>query len=133
MRVEDTTAEIIVGMAARGHGVLHDLRQAVGPDRAQAPIVWATLTLVLLFPLFWVIGARQPGAQCRRRRAGAGRRIGADCSYSVWFAPEQKTPCAKLLADLGRGSQPTAAHGESPNFAATVGGKPLPLDQLCLG
>ena len=73
MRVDDTAAELIVGVAAliampfvRLFGWLSD---RVG---RKTPIVWGyALTLVLLFPLFWGMAAlANPGARgdARARR-----------------------------------------------------------------
>ena len=128
MRVEDTTAEIIVGIAA-ALGMVFFIIFGKLSDRIgrKASIVWGyALTLVLLFPLFWVIGAHaNPGMAAAAERAPVVV-SGPDCSYSA-FAPEQDTPCAKLIADLGAAGI-GFSHGESPTFAATVGGKPLPLE-----
>jgi len=50
---------------------------------------------------------------------------GPDCSYSI-FSPEQKTPCAKLLADLS-GVGVAYSRADAAELSVTVGSKALPL------
>ncbi len=128
MRVEDTTAEIIVGIAAAlGMGFYLWAGHVSDKVGRKKPIVWGyALTLLLLFPAYWVIGAHaNPGLAAAAERAPLVV-SGPDCSYNP-FAQAQTTPCAILLGDL-------AATGVSYDLAkadtltATVGGKPLPLD-----
>jgi MFS family permease len=128
MRVEDTTAEVIVGIAAAvGMGFylwFGHLSDRIGRKK---PIVWGyLLTLLLMFPCFWVMGAHaNPGLAQAAERAPVVI-AGPDCTYDA-FASEQKTPCAKLLSDL------TAAGvsyrlGTATTLSASVGGRLLPLE-----
>ena len=101
MRMEGTAAEIIVGIGAALGMVFFVLFGAIS-DRIgrKKPIVWGyALTLVIMFPLFWVIGAHaNPGLT----NAGASAPVvvaGSDCGYNP-FRTEQKTNCGKLLGDL---------------------------------
>lgn len=128
MRMEDTWAEVIVGIAAAlGMAffvIFGSLSDRIG--RKKPIVVGYFLTLVLLFPAFWVIGAHaNPGLAQASERAPVFV-TGPDCAYNP-FASEQATPCGKLLGDLtaaGVSYQLSA----SPVLVAQVGGKPLPLD-----
>ncbi len=128
MRVEDTTAEIIVGIAALIGTVFFvifgSLSDRIGRKK---PIIWGyLLTLLLLFPVFWVIGAHaNPGLAAAAAKAPVVV-SGQDCTYSP-FAPEQKSNCGRILGDLaGTGAAYTLK--SSDTLAVTVGGQALPLD-----
>jgi hypothetical protein len=130
MRMDDTWAEIIVGLSAACGMVFFVIFGSLS-DRIgrKPPIVWGYfLTLLLVFPVFWTIGAyANPGLAEAAERAPVVV-AGPDCSYSI-FSPEQKTPCGKLLADLS-GVGVAYSRQEAPELAVTVGGKPLPLDEF---
>lgn len=101
MRVEDTHAEIIVGIGALvGMGfylVFGHLSDRIG--RKKPIVIGYALTLLLLFPVFWVMGnAANPGLAEAARRAPVVV-SGPDCHYNP-FADEQESNCAKLLGDL---------------------------------
>jgi small basic protein len=127
MRMDDTWAEVIVGLsAACGMSffvIFGKLSDRVG---RKLPIVWGYFfTLVLVFPVFWTIGAyANPGLAEASARSPVVV-AGPNCSYSI-FLPEQTTPCGKLLADLSAVGV-TYSRAVAPEFAVTVGGKPLPL------
>ncbi|MCC6828520.1 MAG: MFS transporter [Novosphingobium sp.] len=127
MRVEDTLAEVIIGTGAFV-GMIFFLIVGKLSDRIgrKRPIVVGyLLTLVLLFPLYWVMGnAANPALAAAAERAPVVV-SGPDCSYSL-FAAEQKTPCAKLLADLTATGISYSVKA-APELSATVGGQPLPL------
>jgi MFS family permease len=128
MRMEDTTAEITIGIAA-ALGMVFFVIFGRLSDRIgrKKPIVWGyALTLLLLFPVFWTIGsAANPGlAEAAQREPVAV--AGPDCSYSP-FLTEQRTECGKLLADLAGAGVSYSLH-HAPTLQATVGGKPLPLE-----
>ncbi|SEM47005.1 Major Facilitator Superfamily protein [Sphingomonas gellani] len=98
MRVEETTAQLIVGAGALfglGWFILFGrLSDRIG---RKAPIVTGyALTLVLLFPIFWIIAAAaNPGLS----RAAVDAPVvisGPHCAYSP-FAREQGDKCGQLL------------------------------------
>lgn len=103
MKVEDTAAEIIVGCAAAvGMGfflLAGSLSDRIGRKK---PIVWGyAATLVLLFPLFWLMGSVGNPALS----AAAGRApvtvAGSQCSFDP-FAQKQETACGRTLGELTR-------------------------------
>lgn len=128
MRVEDTRAEIIVGIvAALGMGFYlwaGHLSDRIGRKK---PIVWGyLLTLVLMFPCFWLIGAHaNPGLAAAAEKAPIVV-AGPQCDYNP-FAQKQKTPCANLVGDLtALGVSYELSAGDT--LAVSVGGKALPLE-----
>ncbi|MEP7221072.1 MAG: MFS transporter [Novosphingobium sp.] len=127
MRMEDTHAEVIVGISA-ALGMVFFILFGQLSDRIgrKASIVWGyALTLVLLFPVFWTIGAyANPGLAAASKSAPVVV-SGPDCSYSP-FAAEQATNCGKLLGDL-TGTGVSYRLLKAPVLTATLGGAPLPL------
>ena len=127
MRLDDTAAEIIVGIGA-GVGCLFFILFGHLSDRIgrKKPIVIGyALTLLLLFPIFWAIGAvANPGLAA----AAAKNPVvvsGPDCSYSP-FSSEQPTQCGKLLGDLA-GSGVAYQLQVAPGLALAVGGSQIDL------
>jgi MFS family permease len=127
-RVDDTAADIIVGIGA-ACGMMFFVIFGKLSDRIgrKAPIVIGyALTLVLLFPLFGMIGnAANPGLAAAAARAPVVV-FGPDCNYQP-FATEQPTPCGKLLSDLAGVGVPYHLR-PAPALGVTVGGGPLALD-----
>lgn len=125
MRVEDTTAEIIVGIGA-GVGMIFFILFGALSDRIgrKKPIVFGYVaTLLMLFPTFWLMGS---AANPELAAAAARSPVvvsGADCHYSP-FASEQESHCGKLLADLAS-SGVSYRLEHSTTFTATVGGDPI--------
>lgn len=128
MRVEDTTAEIIIGVAgliAMGFYIFWGrISDRIGRKK---PIVWGNaLALILLFPFFWMIGAfANPGLQTASASAPVAV-SGPDCHYNP-FADAQTTACGKLLEDLSAaGIRYTL--GESGALSLNVGSQIVPLE-----
>ncbi len=128
MRVEDTYAELIVGLACL-IGMPFSVVFGYVSDRVgrKLPIVLGYLAmLVLVFPTFWMIGgAANPGlADMARQQPVAVS--GPDCSYSP-FAAEQATQCGKLLADMSA-SGVRYSLSESAALGMTIGAKAASLE-----
>ncbi len=98
MRVEETTAQLIVGFGAAA-GLFWFVLFGWLSDRIgrKLPIVVGyALTLILLFPIFWVIGsAANPGLAEAARRAPVII-SGPQCHYSP-FDKKQADECARVL------------------------------------
>lgn len=128
MRVEDTHAQVIVGIAAAlGMGFYLWFGHVSDRVGRKKPIVWGyALTLIAMFPAFWVMGAHaNPGLTVAAERTPVVI-AGPDCRYNP-FIGEQKTQCGKLLGDL-TGVGVSYSVGQAVMLSASVGGKPLPLD-----
>ena len=128
MRVEETTADLIVGVsAALGMGfylVFGRLSDRIG--RKKLIVIGYALTLLLLIPTFWVMGSHaNPGLAAAARRAPI-MVAGPDCHFNP-FKGEQDSQCGKLLADL-TATGVSYQLGEAPALGATVGGQALALD-----
>ncbi|MEJ6009054.1 MFS transporter [Novosphingobium aquae] len=128
MRVEDTTAEVVVGLSAACGMVFFvwfgKMSDRIG--RKKPIVIGYVLTLLLLFPAFWAIGnAANPGLAAAAQNAPVVVG-GPDCSYNL-FDAEQKTDCGKLLADLA-GVGVAYQRVESSALMLTVGGRALPLE-----
>jgi MFS family permease len=125
MRVEETAAQLIVGAgAATGLGwfvLFGRLSDRIGRKK---PIVWGyALTLVLLFPIFWVIAqAANPGLSEAARRAPVIV-SGPNCAYSP-FAKAQADACGRLLDQL---SKKGVAYEKrrTPATLVSIGGVPV--------
>ncbi|WP_395394873.1 MFS transporter [Novosphingobium sp. BL-8A] len=128
MRMEDAAAEIIVGIsAAIGMAffvIFGSLSDRVG--RKQPIVLGYMLTLLLLFPAFWVIGNyANPGLANAAEQAPVVV-AGPDCRYNP-FRTEQETHCGILLGDLagaGVSYRVTAA----PELILKVGQRVLPME-----
>jgi MFS family permease len=101
MRVEATTAEIVIGTAGFLSMVFYiwvgKLSDRIGRKK---PIIWGNiLTLLLLFPAFWMMGGLANPGLAESSRAAPVVVAGPDCSYDP-FADEQATYCGRLLEDL---------------------------------
>ena len=101
MRLDATTAEILVGLAGLiamsfyvyfGH-----LSDKVGRKK---PIIWGyALFLIALFPGFWLLGNLANPGLAEASRATPVAVSGPDCAYDP-FAEEQPTQCGQVLDAL---------------------------------
>ncbi|MBO9713146.1 MAG: MFS transporter [Sphingomonas sp.] len=125
MHVEDTTAQLITGGAAT-LGLVFFILFGRLSDRIgrKPPIVWGyLLTLILLFPAFWVIGsAANPGLAAAAKRAPVVV-SGPNCAYDL-FAGKQTDPCAQVL-DLLAKKGVVYSKAQSASVGVTVGGAPV--------
>ncbi len=125
LHVEDTTAEILVGFSAVvGMGfylLFGHLSDKVG--RKKPIVIGYALTLLLLFPAYWLMGSAAPA-----RAGGEWAISGPDCSYSA-FAPVQPTQCGKLMGDF-TGAGIAYALSEAPQVSLALNGKAVALDGI---
>ena len=107
MRVEETTAQLITGFGVlMGTGwflLFGHVSDRVG--RKKPIVLGYVLTLALLFPIFWTIGAAANPALARAAQANPVVVAGADCRYSP-FDKQQATACGKLLDALSKKGVP---------------------------
>lgn len=125
MRVDETAAQIITGAGAAA-GLFWFILFGRLSDRVgrKPPIVIGLFaSLVLLFPLFWMIGgAANPGLAEAARRAPVIV-VGRDCAYDP-FAARQADECGQVLDHLSKkGVAYTKARGDV--VAVSVGGVPV--------
>ena len=123
LKVHDQTAQLLVGVGAASglfwfvlFGWLSD---RVG--RKKPIIIGYALTLLLLFPIFQMIGnAANPGLSAAAERAPVVV-SGPDCGFDP-FAKVQATDCGKLL-DYFSKKGVTYRTGEAPAVTVTIGGR----------
>ncbi|WP_438725681.1 MFS transporter [Parasphingorhabdus sp. DH2-15] len=101
MRVEDTTAELLIGFAgllSMGfYVIIGKYSDRVGRKK---PIIWGNiLTLILLFPCFWFLGSVANTDLQKSVNEAPIVIAGPDCDYDP-FADEQATNCGRLLQDM---------------------------------
>jgi MFS family permease len=126
MRVEETTAQLIVGVAG-GAGLFWFIYFGRMSDRVgrKAPIVIGyAVTLVLLFPIFWVIGsAANPDLAHAAKRAPVVV-SGPHCTYDP-FAANQPDRCGQLL-DYFSKKGIAYTKDTTPAIAVLIGGDAVP-------
>ncbi|WP_242183483.1 MFS transporter [Sphingomonas sp. CARO-RG-8B-R24-01] len=125
MRVDETTAQLIVGVGALGGLGFFVLfgRLSDRYGRKTPIIVGYALTLVLLFPIFWVMGsAANPELANAAKRAPVVV-SGPACTYNP-FAARQADACGQLLDTLSKKGVPyKKAH--TPVTLVIIGGSPV--------
>jgi MFS family permease len=101
MRVDEATVEIVMlfagGISMAFYLLIGRWSDKVG--RKRPIIIGALASLVLLFPIFWGIGALANPGLAASAQAAPVVVSGAGCRYDP-FASKQATPCGKLLSDL---------------------------------
>ena len=128
MRLEDTHAEVLVGLSACVGMVMF---VAVGhwsdhAGRKLPTVLGYVLALAVLFPLFHLVGgAANPGLADAAARAPV-LVAGPDCSYQP-FAAEQPGQCGKLLSDLA-GIGVSYHLSATPVLGVSVGGRALAME-----
>jgi MFS family permease len=125
MRVEATTAQLIVGAGAiMGLGwfiLFGRLSDRVG---RKAPIVIGyILTLVLLFPIFWTIAAAANPGLAHAARQAPVIVAGPHCAYSP-FATEQADECGRLLDHFSKKGIPYRKEHAAVTVVS-IGGVPI--------
>jgi MFS family permease len=125
MRVEATTAQLIVGAGATlslGFFVYFGrLSDKVG--RKTPIILGYAMTLVLIFPLFWMMGGAANPELSRAARRAPVIVSGPSCNYNP-FATKQADKCGELLDYFSKkGVTYTKAH--TPVTLVTIGEVPV--------
>jgi len=122
MRLDDTTAQLVVGA-----GVLAGLfwfvffgRLSDRIGRKKPIVIGYAVTLVLLFPLFWVIGAAANPDLAAAARPAPVVVSGPDCHYSP-FAKQQADACGRML-DYFSKKGIAYATVRAPATVVTIGG-----------
>jgi MFS family permease len=127
LRVDDTVAEIIVGLSGLV-GFWFFILAGTWSDKVgrRKPIVLGYIaTLVLLFPGFWALESLANPALKSAAQAAPVTISGPACDYDP-FANEQATECGQLLSDFtALGLNYTLV--EAPELGVTVGDEVLPV------
>ena len=132
MKVDDTAAEIIVGVsAALGMGFFIWAGRLSDRIGRKKPIVWGyAVTLVLLFPLFWLMGSvANPGLQAAAEKAPVVV-TGSQCHFDP-FAKQQETACGRALGELTRLGVPYRVAASDSGFDSVrveIGGREVASD-----
>jgi MFS family permease len=125
MRVEETTAQLIMGAGAiMGLGwfiLAGKLSDRVG--RGPPIVIGYIATLLLLFPIFWYMGAAANPELAHAAQRAPVVVAGPHCAYDP-FAGKQNDECGKLLDYLSKkGIAYTTA--QAPAVALTIGDVPV--------
>jgi MFS family permease len=124
MRVEETTAQLITGSGALMGMVWFVLfgRLSDRVGRKKPIVIGYALTLVLLFPIFWVIADAANPALSRAAERAPVLVAGPHCAYSP-FAQKQADKCGQLLDYFSKkGVAYTKA--TTPATVVLIGGDP---------
>ncbi len=121
MRVQETAAQLIVGAGALGglgfFVLFGRLSDTVG--RKQPIVIGYALTLVLLFPIFWLMGAAANPALTQAAKRAPVVVSGPACRYDLF--PGKPSDCRHLLDYLSKKGVPYTM-ARSPVTLAIVGG-----------
>ncbi|WP_445192167.1 MFS transporter [Sphingomonas sp. Tas61C01] len=125
MRVDETVAQLITGagaLAGLGWFVLFGwLSDRVG--RKTPIVIGYAMTLLLLFPIFWTIGAAANPALARAADRAPVIVAGPHCAYSP-FATKQADECGQLLDYFSKKGVPYTKR-VTPVTMVSIGGEPI--------
>jgi len=127
MRVADTTAEILIGVAGLTAMVFYiyfgRLSDRIGRKK---PIIWGNIfTLFLLFPSFWMLGQLANPGLASASLSAPITVTGPNCDYDP-FSDVQATQCGRMLEDLTASGVPyTVTQGEALKVVAGTVSVPL--------
>jgi len=122
MRVEETTAQLLVGVAVLFGTGWYVLFGHLSDRWGRKPpiVVGYLLTLVLLFPIFWTIAAAANPGLARAAARAPVVVSGPHCTYSP-FAREQADRCGRLLDQFSKRGIPYEKR-RTPATVVTIGG-----------
>ncbi len=130
MRLDATTTEIVIGIAAllgmAFYVIVGAWSDKVG--RKLPLVIGAAATLALLFPLFWAMGSlANPGLQASAKAAPVVV-SGSSCSTDPFadLTGSKLSDCGKLLETLTASGVPYAVR-QAPEVSLTVGGAPVAI------
>lgn len=142
MRVEDTAAEIIVGVSALLGMVFFILAGHISDKigRKKPVVIGYALTLLLLFPIFWLMGSAANPGQAEAAQRSPVIVHAYECGFDP-FADKQKTVCGQVLGELSKlgvhyslappvatGSKGAMSPSAMPHM--TVAGRPIMTDDV---
>jgi len=128
MRVDDTLAEVLVGIGSLGGvGTLVFFGWLSDKVGRKKPIVWGYVaSLALLFPLFWAFAAVANPGLVATQEANPIVIAGRACDNDP-FASQQESECGRLMAELsGRGIPYSVV--DAPGLAVRFGDRTVPLE-----
>ena len=125
MRVDETTAQLITAagalMGVAWFVLFGRISDLVG--RKKPIVLGYVMTLVLLFPIFWVMGAAANPGLARAARHAPVIVSGPMCNYSP-FAAKQADECGKLL-DYFSKKGVAYTKQTTPVVSVSIGGEPV--------
>ena len=125
MRVEETTAQLITGVGATA-GIFWFIYFGRLSDKVgrKTPIILGyAMTLVLLFPIFWMMGTSANPALSRAAHRAPVIISGPVCEYNP-FAPKQTDECGRLLDYFSKKGVPYKKE-HTPVTLVEIGGVPV--------
>ena len=125
MRVEETTAQLITGVGATA-GIFWFIYFGRLSDKVgrKTPIILGyAMTLVLLFPIFWMMGTSANPALARAAHRAPVIISGPVCEYNP-FAPKQADECGRLLDYFSKKGVPYKKE-HTPVTLVEIGGVPV--------
>jgi MFS family permease len=135
MRLDTVQTEVVVGISAAVSMAFYVWvgRWSDRVGRKLPLVIGAAAALVLLFPLFWGMGAlANPGLKASAAAAPvvvSGQACSTD-PFADLFGRKQ-SDCGKLLETLSASGVPYTVE-QRPELALTVGGNPVPIDAAWL-
>ncbi|MEO9131124.1 MAG: MFS transporter [Sphingomonas sp.] len=125
MRVEETTAQLITGVGATA-GIFWFIYFGRLSDKVgrKTPIILGyAMTLLLLFPIFWMMGTSANPALAKAARRAPVIISGPVCQYNP-FAAKQADECGRLLDYFSKKGVPYKKE-HTPVTLVEIGGVPV--------